>query len=85
METDQFRDGLEQLQALAAASPTAVMCAEANWHRCHRRLIADALASRGWRVFHIGSHGGIEEHEMTSFAVRDGERITYPPLQGTLG
>lgn len=31
----------------------AVMCAEAAWWRCHRSMIADALAARGVPVFHI--------------------------------
>jgi uncharacterized protein (DUF488 family) len=85
MGSDEFRCGLERLQHLAAEVPTAVMCAEAQWRRCHRRLIADALASRGWRVLHIGGRGSIEEHEMTPFAVTEGERLVYPPVQGTLG
>jgi uncharacterized protein (DUF488 family) len=39
------------------------MCAEGNWRSCHRRLIADALLARGWRVIHIGPDGRTEEHQ----------------------
>lgn len=61
------------------------MCAEAYHRRCHRALISDALAARGFRVLHIGALGKPEApHEMTRFAeVRRGEggavEITYPP------
>jgi uncharacterized protein (DUF488 family) len=41
------------------------MCAEADWRRCHRRLIADALAGRGWRVLHLRPDGGLEAHPAT--------------------
>ncbi len=57
------------------------MCAEAQWTRCHRRLISDALVARGFEVCHIGSRGGVERHALTPFAVVDGERLTYPPEQ----
>ena len=66
-------------------SPTAIMCAEAVWWRCHRRLIADALVARGWRVEHLGIGEGRAVHELTEFAVvsPDGA-LTYPPAQATL-
>src|SRR5919197_4148962 len=53
MESEEFRAGLERLQELARRRRAALMCAEAEWRRCHRRLIADALVVRGWRAVHI--------------------------------
>jgi len=47
METPEFEDALERLRELAQARPTAILCAEAVPLRCHRQLIADALAARG--------------------------------------
>ena len=84
MAQAQFGEGLERLQDLAARSPTAMMCAEGLWWRCHRRLIADALVVREWRVDHIGPDGSLARHELTPFAVRDGLRLTYPPAQASL-
>jgi uncharacterized protein (DUF488 family) len=85
MAGDDFRAGLERLQQIARASATCVMCAEAQWWRCHRRLIADALVVRGWRVLHLGLGGAPTEHTLTSFAVvGDDLRITYPPSQQEL-
>jgi uncharacterized protein (DUF488 family) len=65
METPEFAAGLERLEGFALERRAAVMCAEGDWRRCHRRLIAGALAKRGWRVVHIRRDGRLEEHELT--------------------
>jgi uncharacterized protein (DUF488 family) len=82
MASAVFADGLERLERIAAARPTAVMCAEGDWHRCHRRMVADAMLVRGWHVAHLRPGGELEAHELTGFAVVAGERITYPPGAG---
>jgi uncharacterized protein (DUF488 family) len=82
MDTAAFRTALDRLIGTAdRGRRTAVMCAEAQWTRCHRRLISDALVVRGFEVCHIGSRGGVERHVLTPFAVVEGERLTYPPEQ----
>jgi uncharacterized protein (DUF488 family) len=81
LATDEFARGMARLEALAREVPTAVMCAEGPWWRCHRRLVCDALLVRGWEVRHILPDGGLATHELTDFAVVDGERITYPAPQ----
>jgi uncharacterized protein (DUF488 family) len=58
--TDAFRAGLEQLEALSARQTCAIMCAEAVWWRCHRRIIADYLLAAGIEVAHIMGPGKIE-------------------------
>jgi uncharacterized protein (DUF488 family) len=85
MGTGEFQAALAELEAVAARCPTAIMCAEAVWWRCHRRLIADALVVRGWRVEHLGIGESVAMHELTEFAVvgTDGT-ITYPPAQTAL-
>jgi uncharacterized protein (DUF488 family) len=85
MGTDQFRAGLEMLESLARERRAAVMCAEGDWHHCHRRLIADALAARGWRVLHLGANGSLDQHELTEFAVVEDGVPTYPEAQTSLG
>jgi uncharacterized protein (DUF488 family) len=84
MATPEFAAGLAQLERLARRRATAVMCAEAPWWRCHRRLIADALVVRGWTVRHIGPDGGLTGHELTHFAVVEHGTLTYPPVQTEL-
>jgi uncharacterized protein (DUF488 family) len=83
MATERFAAALRDLETRAREVPTAIMCAEREWWRCHRRLIADALTVRGWEVVHLG-FGLPRAHELTPFLVLDGARLTYPPLQATL-
>jgi uncharacterized protein (DUF488 family) len=69
METEQFQTGIERLLDVAAATgPTAIMCAEAVWWRCHRSLIADHLKARGVEVMHILSANKVEPHPYTPAA-----------------
>ncbi len=85
MATDEFQAALVELEQRAREHRTCVMCAEAQWWRCHRRLIADALVVRGWRVFHLGLERRPVPHELTSFAViGPGGELTYPPAQTEL-
>jgi uncharacterized protein (DUF488 family) len=75
----EFADGLAQLRRLSGARRTAMMCSEALWWRCHRRLIADRLVVAGDTVCHISSTGRAAEHRLTSFAtVESSGQITYP-------
>lgn len=76
----EFAEGLAELRGIALNRVTAMMCSEALWWRCHRRLVADRLISRGDLVRHIGSDGKTSVHELTEFAIvgADGQ-ITYPP------
>lgn len=78
MQQDEFRNALEALMTHGRQGSLAIMCAEAVPWRCHRSLIADALASRGWTVRHILSPVKADEHRLTPFAVVDGDRIVYP-------
>src|SRR5690242_19903437 len=65
METPEFQAGLDRVIAWAREGPTAIMCAEAQWTRCHRRLVSDALLVRGFEVCHIRSDGRLERHRLT--------------------
>jgi uncharacterized protein (DUF488 family) len=78
MSTGGFLTGLQDLIAWATLATTAIMCAEAVWWRCHRRLVADALTLRGIEVRHILGSGDPALHEMTRFARADGVSLSYP-------
>ena len=82
MRTPEFEGALRAL--LDEPRRAALMCAEAQWWRCHRRLVADALVARGAEVCHIDARGQTVAHELTEFAVVDAGRVLYPPAQGTL-
>jgi len=65
-----FRSGLVDLEELGRANRCAIMCAEAVWWRCHRRIIADYLIADGRDVFHIMGRGRIVAAQMTPAARR---------------
>lgn len=76
METEAFRRHVERLGELAEQLPTAIMCAEAVWWRCHRSLIADFLKAEGFRVVHLWEDGA-EEHSFTGPARIVAGRLSY--------
>jgi uncharacterized protein (DUF488 family) len=84
--TAAFRAGLAELRNLGHAQRCAVMCAEAVWWRCHRRIIADYLIAAGEPVFHILSKGRIEPARQTG-AARPGPAgtLVYPAGSGSGG
>jgi uncharacterized protein (DUF488 family) len=77
--TAAFRLGIEELEALARDKRCAIMCAEAVWWRCHRRIIADYLLAHGIPVVHIMGIGKIVPAEVTSGArMLPGGALVYP-------
>lgn len=80
MQTAAFAEGILALLEWARAAPTAVMCAEADWWRCHRSLLADALFVRAVAVLHIGTEAHAEPHKLHEFARTCGITVTYPGL-----
>lgn len=75
--SESFRDGLARLREIGHESPCAIMCAEAVWWRCHRRIISDYLIAAGEDVFHIMGHGRIEPARMTEAARPGPEGLNY--------
>ena len=76
MLTDGFREGVEKLLEVARRKRTAILCAEGLFWRCHRRLLSDFLAAK--RVQHIMPSGELRLYNLTSGAVIEGGRVTYP-------
>ena len=81
MASEEFDTGLRRAIAAGRERRACLMCAEALWWRCHRRLVADALAARGWRVLHVVDGDAATEHELPAFAVIHGTLVRYPPEQ----
>jgi len=76
METEEFLQARDRLIALAGDAPTAVMCAESLWWRCHRRMLADALTVAGCEVRHVMEGGRVEPHRLSASArVEDGTLV----------
>ncbi len=82
MQTPGFAEAVDRLIDLARADRCAIMCAEAVPWRCHRSLLADALAARGCRVMHVIDRNRTEEHRLRDEAVVAGGKVTYPADPG---
>ena len=67
--TQEFHLGLTQLRDSGHERLTAVMCAEAVWWRCHRRIIADYLICGGEEVFHILGTNHTDQARLTPGAI----------------
>lgn len=75
----QFRDAVTELLALGEAQRTTVMCSEAVWWRCHRRIIADHLLARDAAVTHIVAPGNAMPATLSGGAVLDPDwGVVYP-------
>ncbi|MGM7697149.1 DUF488 domain-containing protein [Microbacterium sp. A84] len=75
----EFRDALDALREQGAAHQTVLMCSEAVWWRCHRRIITDHLLARGDDVLHILGKGQIKSAALSDGAVIHSDHaVTYP-------
>ena len=76
---EAFRAGFGRLRELGHARRCAIMCAEAPWWRCHRRIIADYLVAAGETVFHIIAPKRIEPAQLTQAAKLEADgTLSYP-------
>jgi uncharacterized protein (DUF488 family) len=78
MQTPGFNKGLEKLEKISQNKRCAIMCAEAVYWRCHRRLIADALILKKWKVLHILNEKTAKPHKRTRFLRVKKGVLTYP-------
>jgi uncharacterized protein (DUF488 family) len=73
--SDAFQEALSELKNIVRKKSCAIMCAEAVWWRCHRRIVADYLLADGFDVIHIMNQGKTTPAKMT-----DGGRVTNDGL-----
>ena len=77
MLTPEFEQAIAEVIALAEQAPTAYMCAERVYFRCHRMLVSDWLVAHGHEVLHIDGTGPVRPHKLTAEArIIDG-RLLY--------
>lgn len=81
MESDDFKEGIIELENIAKKERTAYMCSEAVWWRCHRSMVSDYLKVEGWKVMHIMAINKAEEHPFTSPARVVNGCLTYQPAE----
>lgn len=88
MRSPEFRCAIDDLLDEAAATRTAIMCAESVWWRCHRRMVADfVVLARGVSVVHLMHDGRLQKHIPSDLArVREDGLLVYdagqPPVGG---
>jgi uncharacterized protein (DUF488 family) len=83
METEEFREARDWLVETSSETPTAVMCAESLWWKCHRRMLADALVAIGVEVSHIMEGGKVTPHKLSRNARVDGNLPVYDVAEET--
>ena len=71
--TEAFSAGFEELRALIREHCCAIMCAEALWWRCHRRIIADYALEEGISVMHI-----MGDHKIVPATLTPGVQLLRP-------
>ncbi len=77
MQTDEFKRGIHKLEIIAQKKPTAIMCSEILWWRCHRSMIADYMKNKGWNVINIQDKKINTPHPFTSVAKIIDGTLTY--------
>lgn len=76
---NEFKSALSAVESLADNYRVALMCSEAVWWRCHRRIIADHLMARGHEVIHLMAPERRDEAELTAGAIiRPSDEVVYP-------
>lgn len=77
--TAPFAAGLGRLRKRGGQHRCVIMCAEAVWWRCHRRIIADYLLAAGEQVMHILGKSHVDVASLTPDAVvRHDGMVVYP-------
>ena len=77
--SDEFAAALDELLAISSDRRCAIMCAEAVWWRCHRRIISDYLLARGRTVCHLMGGGRVDPARLTPGAKPEDGKVFYPP------
>ena len=76
---EEFTAAFEELVRLGQHRRLALMCSEAVWWRCHRRIITDYLLLNGHPVDHLMAIGHADQARPTPGAERTGlGRVVYP-------
>ncbi|SIR01983.1 DUF488 domain-containing protein [Solilutibacter tolerans] len=84
LASSEYIGAREALMQVAERRRTCVMCAEAVWWRCHRRLICDDFVARGWQVIHLMAPNRSEQHVLNVEALMQGGVLRYPAPQPDL-
>lgn len=76
--SDEFNDGIECLKSLVHEKTCAIMCAEAVWWKCHRRIITDHMLHAGYKVIHIMNMYTNNDAIINNHCVACDGKLVYP-------
>jgi uncharacterized protein (DUF488 family) len=80
LDTPGFQAQATELERLAGEHTVCLLCAERDWRRCHRQILADWLVTRGWQVVHLLDPQTREPHRLSPTARVEAGRLSYPTL-----
>lgn len=77
--TEEFGEALAELLEQAKTQRTAMMCSEAVWWRCHRRIVSDvAVVKFDVPVCHLMHDGRLRDHPASDGAqLRDDGQLVW--------
>lgn len=78
LDTAEGQAAMRGLEDLCRERPTAFLCAERHWSKCHRQLVANAMLARGWELWDILDAEHRERHALPGFAHIAQGRLSYP-------
>lgn len=84
--SDQFARAFDELVELGQRHLVAIMCSEAVWWRCHRRIITDYLLLSGYEVIHLMGNGRQNPANPTQAAeLTETTKVVYPAMDAACG
>jgi uncharacterized protein (DUF488 family) len=76
---DEFAGAFNELLRLGRDQRVALMCSEAVWWRCHRRIITDYLLLNGHAVDHLMASAHVDHATPTPGARKTTQgKVVYP-------
>lgn len=77
MLTPEFEHAVGEVIEFAQLSPTAYMCAERVYFKCHRMLVSDWLVAHGREVLHIDDDKPPKPHKLIAEARLIDGKVIY--------
>jgi uncharacterized protein (DUF488 family) len=77
MLTPEFEHAVGEMIEFAQLSPTAYMCAERVYFKCHRMLVSDWLVAHGREVLHIDDDKPPKPHKLSAEARLIDGKVIY--------
>ncbi len=81
MNTPAFTAEVRDLVGLISSTVAVILCAERDFHQCHRRFLSDKLHTMGVRVVHIQDEVTAIDHTLHPDLMLQGDDLIYRSRQ----